>query len=144
MPPGAAPQTSALRRLRRILTDEDYGPKLVRLSRADQRTVLDLIDENRGREARSAIDRLDAVRVEQEEAHRRQTLHQKVVAALYALHGPSTEGQANRIWRNAQEFTAAQMRRVLSLTGQKLRNYVLPRAAQPAPAGNTINPFWYR
>lgn len=55
-------QTNASRRLNRILRDEDYGPKLVRLSRADQRTILELISENRGRQARAEILRLDEAR----------------------------------------------------------------------------------
>lgn len=55
-------QSNASRRLGRILRDEDYGPKLVRLSRADQRQILDLIDANRGAQARKEIIRLDAER----------------------------------------------------------------------------------
>lgn len=55
-------QTNASRRLNRILRDEDYGPKLVRLSRADQRHILDLIDANRGAQARREILRLDEAR----------------------------------------------------------------------------------
>ena len=50
------------RRLARVLTDENYGPALVRLSRVEQRTVLDLISANRGREARTTIRELDAAR----------------------------------------------------------------------------------
>lgn len=49
----------AQRRLAAILRDESYGPKLVRLNRNDERTVLDLIYENKGKEAREAIIRLD-------------------------------------------------------------------------------------
>ena len=55
-------QSNASRRLARILRDEDYGPKLVRLSRIDQRRILDLIDANRGAQARREILRLDAER----------------------------------------------------------------------------------
>lgn len=52
------------RRLRAILSDENYGPKLVRLGKADQRIILDLISENKGREARKRIVKLDATRRE--------------------------------------------------------------------------------
>ena len=52
------------RRLRAILSDEEYGPKLVRLSKSDQRTILDLISENKGREARKRILELDERRRE--------------------------------------------------------------------------------
>lgn len=135
---------AASRRLQRILADKDYGPKLVRLSPSDQRTVLDLISENQGREARASINELDANRREREEEKARVRQHPRVVQVLYQLHGPRTPHQVDRISRNASEMTAAQMRRVLGLTGQKLRNYVIGHAAQPAPAGKTINPFWYR
>lgn len=53
---------AAKRRLARILADEDYGPKLVRLKRSDERIVLDLIYENQGRDARASINELDLAR----------------------------------------------------------------------------------
>lgn len=53
---------NALRRLQTILNDEDYGPKLARLNRADERRVLDLIEQNKGKQARSEILRLDEAR----------------------------------------------------------------------------------
>lgn len=62
---------AAKRRLNALLRDEEYGPKLVRLRRADERHVLELVYENRGREARQAIDDLDASR------RRRRTLGEK-------------------------------------------------------------------
>ncbi len=62
---------SAKRRLNALLQDEEYGPKLVRLKREDERRVLELVYENRGREARQAIDDLDRAR------RRRRTLGEK-------------------------------------------------------------------
>ncbi len=53
---------NAMRRLERILSDEDYGPKLARLNRKDEAHVLDLIDRNQGRKARAEILRLDEER----------------------------------------------------------------------------------
>jgi len=53
---------NAMRRLERILSDEDYGPKLARLNRQDEAHVLDLIDRNQGRKARAEILRLDEER----------------------------------------------------------------------------------
>lgn len=53
---------SAKRRLAALLRDEDYGPKLARLNRADERVVLDLIYHNRGREARQVLNDLDRQR----------------------------------------------------------------------------------
>jgi hypothetical protein len=52
-------QRAAERRLAALLRDEEYGPKLARLNRADERIILDLIDANRGREARKQLDKLD-------------------------------------------------------------------------------------
>lgn len=66
-------QTNASRRLNRILRDEDYGPKLVRLNRADQRHILNLIDNNRGTQARREILRLD------QERRRRATIRRRAL-----------------------------------------------------------------
>lgn len=62
---------AAKRRLALLLRDEEYGPRLVRLNRADERRVLDLVYEGKGREARQAIDDLDSAR------RRRRTLGEK-------------------------------------------------------------------
>lgn len=62
---------AAKRRLAALLRNEEYGPKLARLRRADERRVLDLVYENQGREARQAIDDLDSRR------RRRRTLGEK-------------------------------------------------------------------
>lgn len=50
--PGLA---AAKRRLGTILADETYGPRLARLTNAEARPILDLVYENKGREARKAI-----------------------------------------------------------------------------------------
>lgn len=65
------------RRLYRILLDEDYGPKLARLNRADERKVLDLIERNQGRDARRLIVELDAKRREKLRA----SAHKRTLAA---------------------------------------------------------------
>ena len=57
-----APSSGYNRRLRSILLNEDYGPKLVRLSNADQQRVLQLVNQNKGREARTLITELDTGR----------------------------------------------------------------------------------
>jgi hypothetical protein len=57
-------KSNAVKRLERILSDEDYGPKLARLNRKDEAYILDLIDKNKGREARKEILRLDVQRLE--------------------------------------------------------------------------------
>lgn len=80
--PASAP---AKRRLNTILSDENYGPKLARMNRRDERRVLDLIEANRGREARQAIDQLDA--------HRRKRRTVIARARRYASRGASERVQ---------------------------------------------------
>ena len=91
-------QSNASRRLTRILRDEDYGPKLVRLSRADQRRILDLIDANRGAQARREILRLDA------ERRRRRTVRRR---ALRFAHLPVSERAGDNRPDEIREFWAA-------------------------------------
>lgn len=62
---------AAKRRLHVLLRDEEYGPKLARLNRHDERVILDLVYEGRGLEARRALNDLDAGR------RRRRTLGEK-------------------------------------------------------------------
>lgn len=63
---GAVPFTPVDRaykdRVRRILNDETYGPKLVKLNKTDQQTVLQHIYRKDGKGARQAILDLDAAR----------------------------------------------------------------------------------
>ncbi len=91
-------QTNASRRLNRVLRDEDYGPKLVRLSRADQRRILDLIDNNRGAQARREILRLDAERRAHATIRRR---------ALRYAHLPAGERRGDGRPDEVREFWAA-------------------------------------
>lgn len=81
-------QSNASRRLTRILRDEDYGAKLVRLNRTEQRHILDLIDANRGAQARREIVRLDAERRARNTTRRR--------ALKYAQRPPSDRTGENR------------------------------------------------
>ena len=91
-------QTNASRRLNRILRDEDYGPKLVRLSRTDQRQILDLIDANRGAQARREILRLDRERIAHNAVRRR---------ALRYAHLPPEERRGDGRPDEVREFWAA-------------------------------------
>lgn len=52
-------ERNSARRLHRILNDEEFGPKLVRLGRRDARRVLDAVDANDGKRARELIVQLD-------------------------------------------------------------------------------------
>jgi len=84
--------SAAERRLAALLRDEEYGPKLVRLNRTDERTILDLIDANRGREARNELDRLDWAR----RTHRTN----RETAASYAR---LPKAQRKAEWRNIKK-----------------------------------------
>lgn len=53
------PLSAEQKRLHRLLLDEEYGPKLVHLNKDAERRVLDLIEQNKGREARRLIIKLD-------------------------------------------------------------------------------------
>lgn len=56
------PTAGYSRRLRSVLSDPEYGPKLVRLSRADQQRVQQLVNRSEGRAARKLINELDEKR----------------------------------------------------------------------------------
>lgn len=56
------PSAGYSRRLRSLLTDPEYGPKLVRLSAADQQRVLELVNRSEGRAARKLVNELDKQR----------------------------------------------------------------------------------
>lgn len=90
-------QSNASRRLNRILRDEDFGPKLVRLNRADQRRILDLIDANRGAQARREIARLDQQRRARNTVRRR---------ALRFYHLPADERMDDGRPDETREFWA--------------------------------------
>jgi hypothetical protein len=55
-------RTAYERRVALLLADEDYGPALARLNRADTAEVLKLVQANEGQRARLEILRLDARR----------------------------------------------------------------------------------
>jgi len=80
--------SAAQKRLNALLRDEEYGPKLVRLNRTDERVILDMIYENRGREARKELNKLD----EQRRVYRTTRGHARTYAKL------STD-QRSRQWQ---------------------------------------------
>jgi len=85
---------AAKRRLAALLRDEEYGPKLARLNRADERRTHDLVYENKGRQARQELIALDATR------RRKRTLGEK--ARDYARLTPKRYGD----WRKAMDEAA--------------------------------------
>lgn len=146
MPRRSPSHTPAARRLSRILADEDYGPKLVRLSQRDQRRVLDLIDANEGRQARAEILAADERRIERKNEREKEQRYPRVVEILLTLHGVDAESnQARRIEHNAEYLTTYQMRQVEQRNrGTSLKAYVVGRAALPPAEGSSYNGFWYR
>ena len=92
-------ERNARARLRTILMDEDYGPKLARLRGRAEREVLDLIEAGRGKEARQRIAELD----EQRRA-RRATRDR---ARRFALRAPANRTGPNRPTDETTEFWEA-------------------------------------
>ena len=132
---------NAKRRLNRILADEDYGPKLVRLNRRDQREVLQLIDANRGREAREAILRLDRQRrAGGERAVLRKDLEGRVQARMEML----PRAHPGRIAERVAEMTTDELRYALTTSLDEIRQRArgAPRGVRADPS-QLINPFWY-
>lgn len=57
-----SPDSLARRRLRTLLNNTNYGPKLARLPKTKQAPVLRLVEQNQGLEARKLLDQLDTAR----------------------------------------------------------------------------------
>ena len=83
------------RRLKRILDNEDYGPKLVRLSERSQRAVLDLISSG---DTRAAKAKIIALTDEQLQRRREQSMHRAA--------GLSTRRPTGSVWRQPAEVLA--------------------------------------
>jgi hypothetical protein len=149
---------SAQRRLATILSNEDYGPKLARLRGEDERHVLSLIEQNRGKEARLAILEADEKRRErqrelrsQRESRKRPIIRTSVktraqrereaVRRILSVFG----GKANtsRVSRNVSLMTNGE----LDFTADADRDSLTLRASGPADrtdaSGKDLNPFWY-
>lgn len=58
----AVTAATARRRLRALLSDEDYGPKLARLSQRDARPILDMLESSSLKDVRQAIVNADSNR----------------------------------------------------------------------------------
>jgi hypothetical protein len=134
-------KSNAVKRLERILNDEDYGPKLARLNRRDEAHVLNLIDQNRGREARSEIIRLDAAR---RETRRARTAKHPTIEALRAkayqrlrrmLNGKPATQQRGVSLMNKDQLNIA-----LNADADTLRR----KAAEYPDIEVEMNVFWYK
>lgn len=143
----------AKRRLAYILSNEIYGPKLVRLRGQDERRVLDLIEQNRGDEARREILRLDKLRREQGRAATRET----VTPAPRRISRPEKERQAvrnivriygakaneRRVRTNVKLMTDAELVFAAFADEDELTDRATDPADRQDDDGKTLNPFWY-
>lgn len=135
------------RRVRTLLLDEDYGPALARLNRADTAHVLSLVHQNRGVEARREIIRLDHERRQRETLARirRRTDHVvgHVVAALVA--DGVYRYSVQTITFGVTLMTRGQQNLTLDMDGPEIRAH----AGNPGniqyvePLGIEHNPWWY-
>jgi hypothetical protein len=136
-------ERNALRRLQRLLDDEEYGPMLARLRGDDERRVLRLIDENRGREARAEIRAADARRREARRVSRRRQLEGQATRNMITRH---LEGGARVYEQGVADGCRLMTDAELRFAATATRDELVERARQPpkvlTPRGDT-NPFWY-
>ena len=132
-----AADRNAIARLRTLLRDEDYGPKLARLRGADERRVLDLVEQNRGREARAAILDADERRRAHEREARRRTLFRRAADNVAAQHSAPLRA----VERHLADATDAELRFAAGAS----RDQLVARARLPPRTldRRDINPFWY-
>lgn len=151
-------RSSAERRLLRILNNEDYGPKLARLRGEDERYILRLIDQNKGKEARREILRLDEERRARERARRqerkrktirrepttgrtRKERERRAIANILA----QFQGLAHRkrVAQNVSYMTDEELDFAADATAQSLRSRAVQRPDRRNSKGDDLNPFWY-
>jgi len=134
-------KSNAVKRLERILADEDYGPKLARLNRKDEAYVLDLIDRNKGREARKEILRLDTARRERRRgsAPKAPSIDQ-LRAQAYTRLRAMLKGKPATQKKGVSLMNADQLNIALTATGDELRR----KAAEYPDIDIEFNVFWYK
>jgi hypothetical protein len=142
--PLATPDRNALRRLQRLLDDEDYGPKLARLRGTDEQHVLGLISRNQGAAARAEINAADARRRETARASARMRLEKRAVDNQHARHREGgTHPRRAALEGGARLMSDTDLRFAAGAT----RDQLVQRARQPpkhlTPRGEDWNPFWY-
>lgn len=137
-----AREDAARRRLLRILNDETYGPKLVRLNRRDQREILDLIDRGETDQARKLILHLD-----EERRKRRRVQPDAVVAHMMTvLDAAGRSFHEATIRKSVMVQSTAEQRAVLMMDGEE----IAANAGDPSniryeqPLEEQWNRFWYR
>jgi hypothetical protein len=134
-------KSNAMKRLERILSDEEYGPKLARLNRKDEAHVLDLIDRNKGREARKEILRLDTERRERRRgtSARLPTIDQ-LRAKAYTRLRAMLKGKPATQQKGVSLMNTDQLNFALTGTADQLR----AKAAEYPDIDLDFNVFWYK
>jgi hypothetical protein len=134
-------KSNAVKRLERILGDEDYGPKLARLNRKDESYILDLIDRNKGREARKEILRLDTERRERKRGSTtRLPTIEKLRAKAYTRLRAMLKGKPATQQKGVSLMNKDQLNFALNATGDELR----AKAAEYPDIDIEFNVFWYK
>lgn len=134
-------KSNAVKRLERILNDEDYGPKLARMNRKNESYILDLIDRNKGREARKEILRLDKERLESRRTRAPQlTPIEKLRAKAYTRLRAMLKGKPATQQKGVSLMNRDQLNIALTATGDELRR----KAAEYPDVDIEFNVFWYK
>lgn len=154
-------RSPAERRLQRILSNEDYGPKLARLRGEDERYILRLIDQNKGKLARREILRLDEERRARERAKRAaRRAAKRSSTPRQLIRGPTREQRERLAIANILRQTGGKASRtrvtlnVSYMNDEELDfaaiadiNGLARRAKRPpdrkTATGDDLNPFWY-
>lgn len=139
-------KSNAVKRLERILNDEEYGPKLVRLNRKDEAYILDLIDRNKGREARKEILRLDEARLARARAARKPKaptiaqLRKQAYARLRAM----LKGKPSTQQKGVALMNKDQLNFALTASGDQLRTKAAELPIEYPDIDIEFNVFWYK
>lgn len=136
--------TNAMRRLDRVLADEDYGPKLARLRGEDERRILERIssgDGIRSRALRDDIDAADQRRRTHARERRQRTLLQRAVDNVLQQHRHRPRTSEQGIRRNLSAATQRELTFAERATHDEL--VVRARERPRDVEGYEINPFWY-
>lgn len=136
------------RRLRALLLDEDFGPKLARLNVAETTRVLQLVEANQGAQARRLITELDARRRGDATYKRRERARAHTVAYIIAeLIRVGTDHPVNSstVALGVAIMTAGQRSASEAMDGEDLRvNAGTATHIQWASDyGKHWNPWWY-
>jgi len=136
------------RRLRRLLLDEDYGPKLARLNVTETARVLRLVELNRGADARELIIQLDKARREDTTRKRKERANAHTVAYIIRellRVGTNDPVNSSTVALGVAVMTAKQRAETEEMDGEELKASAGDRSnvKWASPYGAFWNPWWY-